>query len=104
LAPAANVIALLVNPENRNAEIIVKDVRAAALTLGKKVQTFNISSDRDLETFFATPMQQRPGARTSAGAAGMSAMCPKRSSGATSGGNTFDRSKLLPDCRFSTAC
>jgi putative ABC transport system substrate-binding protein len=62
LAPAANVIALLVNPENRNAEIIVKDVRAAALTLGKKVQTFNISSDQDLEAFFAMPMQQRPGA------------------------------------------
>jgi putative ABC transport system substrate-binding protein len=62
LAPAADVIAVLVNPANRNAEIIIKDVQAAALTLGQKVQTFNVSNDRDLETFFTTPTQQRPGA------------------------------------------
>jgi putative ABC transport system substrate-binding protein len=62
LVPAAGVIALLVNPENRNAEIIIKDVQAAALTLGQKIQIFNVSSDRDLETFFATPTQVRPGA------------------------------------------
>src|SRR5262245_18411927 len=55
LVPAADVIALLVNPPNRNAEIIIKDVLAAALTLGQKIQTFNVSSDRDLETFFTTP-------------------------------------------------
>jgi putative ABC transport system substrate-binding protein len=35
LAPAAESIAVLVNPANRNAEIIIKDVRAAALTLGQ---------------------------------------------------------------------
>ena len=62
LTPAADLIAVLVNPENRNAEIIIKDVQAAALTLGKKVQTVNVSSDRDLEMFFATPTQLRPGA------------------------------------------
>jgi putative ABC transport system substrate-binding protein len=62
LAPAADLIAVLVNPANRNAEIIIKDVQAAALTLGKKVQTVNVSSDRDLEMFFATPAQLRPGA------------------------------------------
>jgi ABC-type uncharacterized transport system substrate-binding protein len=55
LVPAADVIALLVNPANRNAEIIIKDVQAAALTLGQKIQTFNVSNDRDLETFLATP-------------------------------------------------
>ena len=60
LTPAADLIAVLVNPENRNAEIIIKDVQAAALTLGKKVQTVNVSSDRDLEMFFATPAQLRP--------------------------------------------
>jgi putative ABC transport system substrate-binding protein len=62
LAPTADVIAVLVNPANRNAEIIIKDVQAAALTLGRKVHTINVSGDRDLETFFATPPQQRPGA------------------------------------------
>ena len=62
LAPAADVIAVLVNPANRNAEIIIKDVQTAALTLGQKIQVVNVSSDRDLETFFATPPQLRPGA------------------------------------------
>jgi ABC-type uncharacterized transport system substrate-binding protein len=62
LAPTADVIAVLVNPANRNAQIIIKDVQAAALTLGQKIQIFNVSSERDLETFFATPTQLRPGA------------------------------------------
>jgi putative ABC transport system substrate-binding protein len=62
LVPKANVIAVLVNPANRNAEIIIKDVQAAALTLGQKIQIFNVSNDRDLETFFATLTHLRPGA------------------------------------------
>ena len=53
LVPAADFIALLVNPANRNAEIIIKDVQAAALTLSQKIQIFNLSNDHDLETFFA---------------------------------------------------
>ena len=59
LVPTADVIALLVNPANRNAKIIIKDVQAAALTLGQKIQTFNVSNDRDLETFFARPTPAR---------------------------------------------
>jgi putative tryptophan/tyrosine transport system substrate-binding protein len=59
LVPATDVIALLVNPANRNAEIIKKDVQAAALALGQKIHTFNVSNDGDLETFFASP---KPGA------------------------------------------
>ena len=55
LAPAVDVIALLVNPANRNAEVIIKDVQAAALTLGQKIEIFNVSNDRDLEAFFARP-------------------------------------------------
>ena len=55
LVPAADVIALLVNPANRNAEIIIKDVQAAALALGQKIQIFNVSNDHDLEMFFARP-------------------------------------------------
>jgi hypothetical protein len=55
LVPAADFTALLVNPVNRNAEIIVKDVQAAALTLSQKIQTFNVSNDHDLERFFARP-------------------------------------------------
>jgi ABC-type uncharacterized transport system substrate-binding protein len=55
MVPAADVIALLVNPANRNAEIIIKDVHAAGLPLGQKIQTFNVSNDRDLEAFFASP-------------------------------------------------
>jgi putative ABC transport system substrate-binding protein len=62
LVPNAHVIAVLVNPTNRNAEIIIKDVQAAALTLGRKIQIFNVSNDRDLETFLATLTQLRPGA------------------------------------------
>ena len=55
LVPAADFTALLVNPLNRNAEIIIKDVQAAALTLSQKIQIFNLSNDHDLETFFTRP-------------------------------------------------
>jgi ABC-type uncharacterized transport system substrate-binding protein len=55
LVPTADVVALLVNPANGNAEIIIKDVQAAALTLSQRVQPFNVGNDGDLETFFATP-------------------------------------------------
>jgi putative ABC transport system substrate-binding protein len=62
LAPQAAVIGLLVNPTSANAEIQLKDVPAAARTLGLQIVVVNASSDRDFDTAFAALVQQRAGA------------------------------------------
>jgi putative tryptophan/tyrosine transport system substrate-binding protein len=62
LVPQAAVIGLLVNPTNANAEIQLKDVPAAARTLGLKIVVQNASSERDFDAAFAALLQQRAGA------------------------------------------
>jgi len=62
LAPQAAVIGLLVNPTSANAEVQLKDVPAAARTLGLQIVVVNASSDRDFDTAFAALAQQRAGA------------------------------------------
>jgi putative tryptophan/tyrosine transport system substrate-binding protein len=62
LAPQAAVIGLLVNPTSANAEIQLKDVPAAARTLGLQIVVVNASNDRDFDTAFAALVQQRAGA------------------------------------------
>jgi hypothetical protein len=47
---AATSMALLVNPANRNAEIIARDTRVAASTLGLQLQVLYASSEHDLDT------------------------------------------------------
>jgi putative ABC transport system substrate-binding protein len=59
LVPKADHIAILTNPTNRNTKAHVKDLRAAALALAQRIQIFSVSSDRELETTFATLAQQR---------------------------------------------
>jgi len=53
LVPKAAVIGLLVNPTSANAEVQLKDVPAAARTLGLQIVVQNASSERDFEA--ATP-------------------------------------------------
>src|SRR5216683_1765115 len=54
LVPAANVIALLVNPTNpAAAEIISRDARAAAQSIGLQLHVLHASTERDFETAFA---------------------------------------------------
>src|SRR5262249_56151406 len=59
LAPQAAVIGLLVNPTSANAEVQLKDVPAAARTLGLQIVVVNASSDDDFDTAFAALAQQR---------------------------------------------
>ena len=61
VAPAATTLALLVNPTNLNAEILSRDLHAAARTLRLQLQVLHASAEREIDTVFATlhPDQQR---------------------------------------------
>jgi len=62
LMPKADLVAVLVNPNNRNAQAHIRDIQAAASALAQKIQIFGASSDGELETVFATLAQARPDA------------------------------------------
>src|SRR5499425_2223270 len=60
LLPSATLIAVLVNPTNPIiGEPFVRDLEAAARTLGLKVQVLHASTERDFDTVFATLVQLR---------------------------------------------
>ena len=58
IAPKAEVLGLLVNPTNPNADPDTKDVQAAADALGLRLQVLKASTERELETAFASIVQQ----------------------------------------------
>ena len=60
LVPKADLVAVLVNPTNTNAETNMKDLQSAALGVRQRIQV--LSAGSDLETAFATLAQSRPGA------------------------------------------
>jgi putative ABC transport system substrate-binding protein len=61
--PKAEVLALLVNPTNPNAEPDTKDVQtAAAASLWRELRVFPASTERDVEAAFAAMVQFRVGA------------------------------------------
>ena len=63
LVPTASVIAALINPTNRNtAEPQLRDLQAAAHTLGLQLRIVHASTERDFDTVFANLAQLRPGA------------------------------------------
>jgi putative ABC transport system substrate-binding protein len=64
LIPTANVVALLVNPTTPAAEVIARDVQAAALGLGLQLHILHAATDHDFETVFATMAQLRVDALT----------------------------------------
>jgi putative ABC transport system substrate-binding protein len=61
LSPTATPIALLVNPANSDAETVASDTRAAARALGVDLHVVEVSTDRDLETAFASMARERVG-------------------------------------------
>ena len=61
LVPTGTV-ALLVNPANRNAEVLSRDVLAAARPLGAQIHVMHASSDRDFGPVFATLTQLKASA------------------------------------------
>ena len=59
LIPAAKTAAVLLNPQNPNAETQSKDVQQAGRAVGWEIQILNASTERDLETAFAALVQRR---------------------------------------------
>jgi putative tryptophan/tyrosine transport system substrate-binding protein len=62
VAPAAKVIAILVNPTNRNAESQSRDLQMAARTLGLRTHVLHARSERDFDSVFASLLQLDAGA------------------------------------------
>jgi putative ABC transport system substrate-binding protein len=60
--PNANALALLVNPNNPNAEPDTKSLQAAAQALGRRLEVLKAAGEHDLETAFAAIADQRLGA------------------------------------------
>jgi ABC-type uncharacterized transport system substrate-binding protein len=62
LVPQAGVIACLVNPNSPEAESQLTDIGGASRTIGQEILILKASNDDDLDTAFATLVQQRAGA------------------------------------------
>jgi putative ABC transport system substrate-binding protein len=62
LLPAADVIGLLVNSNNPNAEIRSRDVQGAARALGRRIHVLYAGDERQIDAAFAKLAEQRIGA------------------------------------------
>ncbi len=62
LAPAVNVVGLLVNPNNPNAQTLSRDLQAVAGKLGLQLHVLYASNERDFDRVFAELVQRRAGA------------------------------------------
>ena len=62
IVPKATTIGVLVNPNRADTEAERRDVQAAAQAIGQQLIILNVSSDRDIETAFATFVQRGAGA------------------------------------------
>ena len=62
LVPPASLVALLVNPNDPNAEVSTTDLKAAARDVGLNVLVLNASTERDFDTAFAKLVHERASA------------------------------------------
>jgi putative ABC transport system substrate-binding protein len=62
LVPKATIIGVLVNPSHPGTEDERRNVQAAAQAIGQELIVLDVSSDRDIETAFATLVQRGAGA------------------------------------------
>jgi putative ABC transport system substrate-binding protein len=62
LVPQVGVIALLVNPNNPNAERTMRDVQEAARAKGMQLLILNAGTESEIDTAFASLVQQHAGA------------------------------------------
>jgi putative ABC transport system substrate-binding protein len=62
LVPQARVIALLVNPNNANAEPMMRDVQEAARAKGLELPILKAGTESEIDAAFATLVQLRAGA------------------------------------------
>ena len=59
LLPGATRFAVLVNPNNPSTESVITDLQAAALTIGRQIEVLTASSNREMDTAFASALQKR---------------------------------------------
>jgi putative ABC transport system substrate-binding protein len=59
LLPAAALFAVLVNPTNPGAEPLTRDVQAAAVAVGQKIELLTASTNHEIDTAFASLLQKR---------------------------------------------
>jgi putative tryptophan/tyrosine transport system substrate-binding protein len=62
LVPTATVIAMLVNPNNPAVEAETREVKEAARSLGLQVDVLNASTERDINSAFASLVKEQAGA------------------------------------------
>jgi putative ABC transport system substrate-binding protein len=62
LVPQAGVIALLVNPNNPNAERVMRDVQEAARAKGVRLAILKAGTESEIDAAFVTLVQQQAGA------------------------------------------
>jgi putative ABC transport system substrate-binding protein len=67
LVPRARVIALLVNPNNATAERVIRDVQEAARTKRLQLHVLKASSEKEIDTAFASLVQLHASALVVAG-------------------------------------
>jgi putative ABC transport system substrate-binding protein len=59
LLPRAARFALLVSSNNLGSESVIADVRAAAAVIGRQIELLTASTNRDIDTAFASAVQNR---------------------------------------------
>jgi ABC-type uncharacterized transport system substrate-binding protein len=62
LLPRAELVGLLVNPNNPLAEATTTEVRAAASAVGQQIEVLQASNSREIDTVFASLLQKRANA------------------------------------------
>ena len=62
VVPTATLIGVLVNPTGPNLKAVLRDLQAAARTLGLPIHVLHASTERDFDTVFATLVKLRAGA------------------------------------------
>jgi putative tryptophan/tyrosine transport system substrate-binding protein len=62
LVPGGVRVAVLVNPNRPTADVTVREIEAAAGTVGLKIQVLKASTGREIEAAFATFVRERPDA------------------------------------------
>jgi ABC-type uncharacterized transport system substrate-binding protein len=67
LVPTAAVVAIIVNPNNPQADQQLQELQAAARTLGVQVEAFKAGTPNEIDTAFANVVQRRAGALHMAG-------------------------------------
>jgi putative ABC transport system substrate-binding protein len=62
LVPGGVRVAVFVNPNSPTADVTVREIEAAAGTVGLKIQVLKASTSREIEAAFATFVRERPDA------------------------------------------